>query len=47
MPIESLQRKLTLGKDRDKPASRPDQTKISEEFRFIFFIFIMVGLPPD
>jgi len=44
MPIESLQRKLTLGKDRDKPASRTDQTKISEEFRFIF---ILVGLLPD
>ena len=44
MSIESLQSQLTLGEDRDKPASRPDQTKISEEFRFIF---ILVGLPPD
>lgn len=44
MPIESLQRQLTLGEDRDKSASRPDQTQISEELRLIF---ILVGLSPD
>jgi len=38
MPIESFQRQLTLGEDRDKPASRPDQTQISEELRLIFIL---------